>query len=233
MSYMRRIYGGSPSLNFPIHSFWLHVVRCEAIVPSNCARSRLISSHSLGHSKPLRLVPPLQRAAAPRLLLLPRPVCAIHAHLHRDRVVLWPMRVARAVRTVRLAVCRRERVAVHGVRVCHGRGKQFHEPWKRACHGVREWDRWNRSRREAKRKERDERGYGKDGDQRGQGLGRGDGRADGVLEGGENEAGILRGDGRATMRWMLRRYDEYEKRSNVLKIWDGPVVGCCLFAMCV
>lgn len=77
---------------------------------------------SPGHSKPLSLVPPLQRSSSEflvlRLLVWPRPRCPF---VHGDRIVLWALRVARPLRIVRLVVGGRECLAVHGLRVCDWR----------------------------------------------------------------------------------------------------------------
>ena len=68
------------------------------------------------HSKPLPLVPPLQRPASKlRLLLISLLTRHQYSHLHRDRVLFRPLRLARTLRLIRLPVRRRECVALDGL----------------------------------------------------------------------------------------------------------------------
>lgn len=81
------------------------------------------------------------------------------------------MRVARAVRAVRLALRRRERAPVDGLRVRDRRRKQLHQSWDRDGVRQREWDCDGRCCWQEESEERHESGYGEAGIWRGERLG--------------------------------------------------------------
>jgi hypothetical protein len=75
------------------------------------AQTAILTCPSPRNCKPLRLVPPLQRARPGILGLLVLPVRPRRKHplLHRNRLVLWPLRLARSLCALCLPVGWRER----------------------------------------------------------------------------------------------------------------------------
>lgn len=139
--------------------------------------------------KPLPLVPPLLNATTSHdALLVPLHSRSLHSHFHRDRVILWPMRMACSLRTFCVPLRRRECVTEHGQRICDRRREQFYKCWKGTQRCVREWCGVFvvRNGREKAATEWDKCRDGEGDGERGEGVGRGDRRAIGSLERREN-----------------------------------------------
>jgi hypothetical protein len=173
---------------------------------SQASGRMLMNVYSPRNRKSLPLVPSLQRAAREYLLLIYLYPRRQHSHLHRDRILLRPLRLACSLRIVRLPICRRKRPALDGLRIRDWRRKQLYDTGESAGL-LRQWVR-RRSRRGQQRyggkeagQERNKCRYGEGCRRRRQRMGGRDRRSHGILEGREDEAYILKRAGSIT--WIM------------------------------
>lgn len=136
MQSMRRTYADSPSSSLQIRCFYCLAV-CPPQIPTilqmqHCtakdkpSNMLIKASNSIGNHKPLPLVPPLQRPTTHLLILLiPLLPRRKHPLLHRNRILLRPVRLARSLCALRLAIRRRKRTSLHGLGIRNGRGLEL------------------------------------------------------------------------------------------------------------
>lgn len=152
-----------------------------------------LTDSSARHCKSLPLVPSLQCSACQLLFFISLRTRHEYSYIYRDRCILWAMRLARSLRSFRFPICWRERFALDGLRVRDRRWKQLYQPRKSARFVWKwfgRWSEWNAGKETGE--EWDECGNGKSRCHWCQGVGWGNWRSHGILEGRENETYFLR-----------------------------------------